>query len=150
MSLGLRAMFLGYDFPWDPEISLSLASAHGFTFAAGEVRTGYYDFADIDDDFISLHHWMKWYKFGFTRLFDNLSLEIRNGRITRNQAVQIIREKGDQTPYADIDRFCAFAGLSRERFFTIAETFRNQEIWKLRDDGVWYIPEFILNDWKWE
>ena len=30
---------------------------------------------------------MKWYKFGFTRLFDNLSLEIRNGRMTRDEAL---------------------------------------------------------------
>ena len=149
-SLGLHAMFLGYYFHWDPETSLAVASAHGFTFTAGAARTGYYDYADIDDDFISLHHWMKWYKFGFTRLFDNLSLEIRNGRKTRDHALQIIREKGCQTPHADIDRFCDFAGLSRERFFAISETFRNLDVWKRKADGHWYIPEFILNGWKWE
>ena len=43
--------------------------------------------ADIDDEFlITIHHWMKWYKFGFTRLWDNLSLEIRNGKLTRKKA----------------------------------------------------------------
>ena len=31
-------------------------------------RVGYYNFADIDCDFISIHHWMKWYKFGFTKV----------------------------------------------------------------------------------
>ena len=30
--------------------------------------TGYYAYADIDDAFlISIHHWLKWLKFGFTR-----------------------------------------------------------------------------------
>jgi N-acetyl sugar amidotransferase len=145
----LRAVFLGYYFPWDPETSLAVAAAHGFRFAAGAARTGYYDYADIDDDFISLHHWMKWYKFGFTRLFDNLSLEIRNGRMTRAQALQIIREKGDQTPHADIDRFCVFAGISRERFFAIAETFRNHDLWKRRDNGIWHMPGFLIEDWNW-
>ena len=57
-----------------------------------------YDFADIDDDFISLHHWLKWHKFGFTRTFDNLSLEIRNERLTREQAVAVVRDRGDETP----------------------------------------------------
>jgi len=148
-SHGLRAVFLGYYFPWDPETSLSVAAAHGFAFDAGAARTGYYDYADIDDDFISLHHWMKWYKFGFTRLFDNLSLEIRNGRMTREQALQIIRERGDQTPHADIDKFCAFAGITRERFFAIAETFRNHDVWKRREDGSLHIPGFLFDDWRW-
>lgn len=145
----LRAVFLGYYFPWDPETSLAVAAAHGFRFDAGAARTGYYDYADIDDDFISLHHWMKWYKFGFTRLFDNLSLEIRNGRMAREQALQIIRDKGEQTPRADIDKFCAFAGITREHFFGIAETFRNREIWQQRDDGTWHIPGFPITDWSW-
>jgi len=110
---------------------------------------GYYDFADIDDDFISIHHWMKWYKFGFTRLFDNLSLEIRNGRMTREEALEIIRSVGDQTPHGDIASFCVFSGISVQRFHAIAETFRNHQVWKRDPDGVWRIPEFLIPDWNW-
>lgn len=146
----IRAVFLGYYLPWDPETSLSVATTHGFQFTQGAARTGYYDYADIDDDFISLHHWMKWYKFGFTRLFDNLSLEIRNGRMTRDQALTIIQQKGDQTPHGDIDRFCQFANISRQHFFEIAETFRNPEIWHQRSDGIWTIPDFLLDTWEWQ
>lgn len=146
---GVNAMFLGYYLPWDPETTRATAAAHGFEYRQGAARTGYYDYADIDDDFISLHHWMKWYKFGFTRLFDNLSLEIRNGRITREQALAIIRERGDQTPNADIERFAAFAGIPSKRFFEIAERFRDPEIWKRRPDGVWHIPGFLIPEWRW-
>ena len=69
------------------EATRRIAAEHGFVANTSGPRTGLYDYADIDDDFISIHHWLKWYKFGFTRLFDNLSLEIRNGRITREAAV---------------------------------------------------------------
>ncbi len=146
---GVRAVFLGYYFPWDPDTSRAVAVAHGFRFREGAARTGYYDYADIDDDFISLHHWMKWYKFGFTRLFDNLALEIRNGRLTRAQAIEIIRGRGAETPHADIDRFCAFAGIGGERFFAIAERFRAAAVWRRRADGVWHIPDFLVPDWRW-
>src|SRR5262249_4648767 len=95
---GTRAVFLGHYFEWDPERSYAAARKHGFQSNAGRSRTGYYDHTDIDDDFISIHHWMKWYKFGFTRLFDNLALEIRNGRMTRDRAIEIIRRIGDETP----------------------------------------------------
>ncbi|MCB1920360.1 MAG: N-acetyl sugar amidotransferase [Candidatus Competibacteraceae bacterium] len=148
-AVDVRAIFLGYYLSWDPQETRRVAEAHGFCADARGPRTGYYAFADIDDDFISLHHWMKWYKFGFTRLFDNLSLEIRHGRLTRVQAIEIIRQTGDQTPHEDIDKFCAFAGIARKRFFEIAEQFRNREIWRRRIDGVWTLPEFLIEDWRW-
>lgn len=148
-SRGVRAVFLGYYLPWDPETSRAVAVANGFRYETGGARTGLYDYADIDDDFISLHHWMKWYKFGFTRLFDNLSLEIRNGRMTRAQALDAIRARGDDTPHADIEKFCAFAGIPAARFFDIAERFRDPKVWARRADGVWHIPGFLLPDWRW-
>jgi hypothetical protein len=91
---------------------------------------------------------MKWYKFGFTRLFDNLSLEIRNGRLTREEAIAVVRQSGDQTPRSDIARFCGFAGISEARFFEVAERFRNKDVWEQRN-GAWVIPDFLISDWRW-
>jgi N-acetyl sugar amidotransferase len=144
---GSRAVFLGYYFPWDPETSLKVASDHGFR-RASAARTGLYDYADIDDDFISVHHWFKWYKFGFTRLFDNLSIEIRNGRVTRDEAIATIRGRGDDTPFADIDALSRYLGITRERFFDVAEKFRNTTVWK-RQGNRWIIPDFLIPDWNW-
>jgi hypothetical protein len=146
---GVHAIFLGYYFEWDPQATMEAARAHGFQSDAGGARTGYYDYADIDDDFISIHHWLKWYKFGFTRLFDNLSLEIRNGRMTREQALRVIRDTGDQTPHRDIEKFCAFAGITKQRFLDICEKFRNPKVWSQRD-GTWHIPGFLISDWSWK
>lgn len=143
------AVFLGYYFPWDPETSLRVALEHGFRARQEGPKTGYYNFADIDDDFISLHHYLKWYKFGFTRTYDNLSLEIRNGRMTRSEAIQILRERGDETPHEDIARFCAFAGISVIRFYEIVERFRNHNIWTKRN-GKWMIEDFLIPDWDWQ
>jgi N-acetyl sugar amidotransferase len=146
---GVHAVFLGYYFPWDAATSLAVAKAHGFRESPRGPKTGHYDFADIDDDFISIHHHLKWYKFGFTRLFDNLSLEIRNGRLTREQAIAMVREKGDQTPRADIEKFCEFTGLTSRRFFEIAERFRNRNIWTQRN-GTWVIDGFLIPEWRWQ
>jgi hypothetical protein len=145
---GVLAVFLGYYFPWDPETSLKAASAHGFQSRAEGPKTGFYDYADIDDDFISIHHFLKWYKFGFTRLFDNLSIEIRNGRLTRKEAVEIVRARGDQAPHEDIEKLCRFTGITRQHFFEVIEKFRNPEVWVKRSD-IWMIDGFLIPDWKW-
>jgi N-acetyl sugar amidotransferase len=145
---GIHAVFLGYYQRWDPQTSFDVAKRYGFQ-AAPSARTGLYDYADIDDDFISIHHWMKWYKFGFTRLFDNLSLEIRNGRMARDEAIAAVRTRGDDTPYQDIRKFCDFAGVAEAAFFDLAERFRNLDIWTKRD-GVWVIRDFLLPNWDWK
>jgi len=144
----IRSIFLGYYLPWDPEESLRAARAHGFTARAEGPKVGYYDYADIDCDFISVHHYFKWLKFGFTRLFDNLALEIRNGRMTREEAVRVIAARGDEVPRDDIARLCRFLRISEARFWQIAETFRNPAVW-VREAGVWTIPGFLVPDWQW-
>lgn len=145
----VNAIFLGYYIPWDPDMTRQVAQDHGFRAEPSGPRVGYYDFADIDDDFISIHHWMKWYKFGFTRLFDNLSLEIRNARISRERAIEIVRKAGDQTPTQDIAKFCRFSNISEKEFAATAERFRNMDIWRKRADGRWHIPTFLIEDWSW-
>ena len=145
----VRAIFLGHYFPWDPERSLEVAQARGFR-AAERPRTGYYAYADVDDVFISVHHYFTWPKFGFTRSFDNLSLEIRNGRMTREQAIDELRRLGDETPHEDIHAFCDFLGIERAHFDAIVERFRNLGLWERRDDGVWTIPDFIVPDRNWK
>ena len=144
----ILAVFLGYYLQWDPEVTLEAAREHGFQARPGGPKTGYYDYADIDDDFISIHHYLKWYKFGFTRLFDNLSLEIRNGRVSREDALEILRRYGEQKPVEDIKKASGFMGILEDKFYEIIEKFRNHHIW-YKDDGMWKIRNFIIKDWRW-
>ena len=146
---GVRAIFLGYYFNWDPEESLCSAKKHGFQVRKKGPKLGYYDYADIDCDFISIHHYIKWYKFGITRLFDNLSLEIRNGRMTRDEALEILNNYGRQCPDEDIAKASKFMGITVDRFFEIIEPFRNNEIW-FEEESIKKIRDFIIKDWNWK
>ena len=146
-SAGVQAVFLGYYCEWDPQKTAKVARQHGFE-SGSRARTGVYEFADLDDDFIAIHHYLKWYKFGFTRAFDNLSIEIRHGRITRDESIATLRARGDDAPREDIRKFCAFAGIEKARFYEIAEKFRNANVWTKRD-GVWQIDGFLIPDWGW-
>ena len=140
-------IFLGNFIKWDPFKVYSFSKKIGFK-KNERARTGIYKFADIDDDFISIHHWMKWYKFGFNRLFDNLSIEIRNKRITREKAILIIKKNRKFTPTEDIKKFCKFSDITIEKFFKIAESFRNKKIWS-EVNGKWVIRDFLIKDWNW-
>ncbi|MBV5271861.1 MAG: N-acetyl sugar amidotransferase, partial [Afipia sp.] len=79
---------------------------------------------------------------------DNLSLEIRNGRISRDEAIAVVRARGNETPVADIEKLCSFLGIGVTRFFEISEGFRNHEIW-FEESGTWKIRDFLIPEWEW-
>jgi hypothetical protein len=145
----LKAIFLGYFFPWDPVKTFQVAAANGFE-AATQPTTGLYDFADIDDSFvIAVHHFMKWPKFGFTRTWDNISSEIRHGRMTRDEGIGIIQERGEEIPKQAIEEFCDYVEISLDEFWEVVEKFRNPEIWTKASNGSWRIDNFLIEDWNW-
>jgi N-acetyl sugar amidotransferase len=141
-------IFLGNFINWDPIKVYNFSKRIGFDNDIN-ARTGIYNFADIDDDFISIHHWMKWYKFGFNRAFDNLSIEIRNRRISRDKAIEIIKSKNNFLPSNDIKKFCKYTNITLNNFFKIAEKFRNKNIW-YKDKGLWKIRNFLIENWNWK
>lgn len=147
VSFSPRSIFLGSFLKWDPLENAVVASRHGFS-PAQKARTGSWNFADVDDDLISIHHYLKWFKFGFTRAFDNLSVQIRTGSVTRDEAIGTLEELGEQTPSSDIEAFCRFVDRDAAWFWEVAERFRNLDIWH-RDGEVWKIPGFLVPNWRW-
>jgi N-acetyl sugar amidotransferase len=145
---GVVVTFLGHWFAWDPEHSRRIATAHGFRASADGPRVGHYDYVNIDDDLIAVHHHPKWHKFGITRSWDNVSVEIRHGRMTRDQAIAILRARGDETPWADIERYCSYLGITETDYFATLDGFRNRELWTRRGSR-WVIDGFLVPDFPW-
>lgn len=143
----IKPIFLGHFFKWDIKNSFKISQKHGFKVRKQGPKVGIYNHTDIDCDFISVHHWLKWYKFGFTRDMDNLSIEIRNKRITREKAIKILKRNGVKAPQKDIDAFCKFVKINNNDFFKICEKFRNKKIW-YKKNNKWKLNNFIISDWK--
>jgi hypothetical protein len=49
----------------------------------------------------------------------------------------------------DIRELSDYLGIDPDRFFEIAEGFRNPEVWTRRN-GTWEIEDFLIPDWSWE
>tara|TARA_B100001093_G_C26716154_1_gene965739 strand:+ start:168 stop:1268 length:1101 start_codon:yes stop_codon:yes gene_type:complete len=144
----IKEIFLGHYFYWDPIKINNIVKKKGFN-SDKQPTVGLYNFADIDDmSIITVHHWMKWYKFGFTRLWDNLSIEIRERRITRTEAIKIVNSE-KKIPHTQIKLFCKYLNISTKTFFKIAEKFRNKKIWKLNNKKKWHLENFLIKDYKW-
>ena len=62
---------------------------------------------------------MKWFKFGFTREWDNLSTEIRKGNKKRAHAIAFIKKNKFKLPSKEIKLFCDYLSITRKEFFNI-------------------------------
>lgn len=145
----LKSVFLGMYYKWTPYESLRVAKDHGFK-ELEEPIVGKYNFADIDEGFImTVHHWIKWYKFGITRTWDNLSLDIRNKKISRKEAIEFLRDTGNEKPEKEIDEFCKYTNISIKQFDEICENFRNKKIWFKNKHGKYEIKDFLIENWAW-
>jgi N-acetyl sugar amidotransferase len=138
---GIENLFLGMYRKWDPKDIANKSKSIGFEWSETPVL-GLHPFVGVDCDFRVVHHFMKWYKFGVTKLWDSLAVEIREGRKTRKEAIDYLKENNDPIPIKEISSFCTYIGISKNQFFEIAELHRNIDIWKLNEDNNWYLPDF--------
>ena len=108
---------------------------------------GLYNEADIDCINIVIHHYFKWLKFGFNRITDNTSNEIRKGRMSREQAIKLAKKlDGVKPPKEYISHFCKQINITEDFFWKIANKFRNKKIWKRDEKQQWYIKNWIGGD----
>jgi N-acetyl sugar amidotransferase len=139
-----RSIFMSYYFFWDSEGHLKIAQMHGFKSLDHPSEGTYRNYVGIDEKINRLHQYMKVLKFGYGRATDHACEDIRNGRLTRNEAKELIRQY-DLKDISDyyVNDFLDFIGISREEFFETLEKIRNMEIWKRDADGKWYIPDHL-------
>ena len=137
---GLEPIYLSYFMPWDGYQNYQVAKKYGFK-SLGETgewkREGHVtDYDQIDAIGYLVHPWLKYYKFGHTAVTDGCSWWIRSGRITREEAIKLVKEHdGKLDPWALSD-FLEFTGYTEQEFWEIAERFRNKDIWE-KVDGEW-------------
>jgi len=144
----IKEVFLGYYFEWSPKKIFDISKKFGFK-SAKKPKTGFYKFADIDDSFlITIHHYMKWYKFGFSREWDNLSIEIRENNMSRKDAINTLENTGFKEPIKEIDLFCKYLDITKFDFDKIIEIHRNRSIW-YNKNNKWKIKDFLIENWKW-
>ena len=115
--LNYTPIFLGYYLYWDSQKNRDVAVSHGFKVREEGPIMGLYDYADLDCMNIVIHHYFKWLKFGFNRITDNASNEIRKEGLLRPEAVKLVQKKdGVKPPIEYIEKFCEQINISVEEF----------------------------------
>jgi len=135
--VGITGLFLGYYLKWNAFEHVKQMKALGWQpNPDGPVEGAYYDFENLDCKWIAgLHDYMKFLKYGYGRATDQLSIEIRHGRIGRDEAIRLVRQYEGQVPRKYLPDFLNFVGCGEEEFHKTLERFTNKKIFKTDKSG---------------
>jgi N-acetyl sugar amidotransferase len=137
--VGVRGLFLGQFFPWDGMTNALIAQAAGFKTTGSVVEGSMVDYENIDNYQVGIHDYFKFLKFGFGRATDIASLHVRRGRLTRKQAVDIIRRRDGKFPWTYLGKPLADIlkpiEVTVDEFIAICDRFTNESIFVTKKDG---------------
>jgi N-acetyl sugar amidotransferase len=140
----LDPVFLSYFVKWSSVENWHFARSAGFKDLddTGEWhREGFsQQYDQIDTIGYLTHTWMKFLKFGHWITTDYCSLYIREGLMTREEAVKMVNEEEWKLDRRMLKDFIDFCGYTEAEFWAIAERFANRDIVEKRD-GVWRLKE---------
>ncbi|MBU4490832.1 MAG: hypothetical protein KKD69_00005, partial [Euryarchaeota archaeon] len=141
-----KTVFLSFYFNWDSEKHLEIAKRYGFRTLDHPREGTFRNYVGIDEKINRIHQYMKVLKFGYGRATDHACEDIRNGRLAREKAKDLIR-RHDLEPLSEyyVQDFIRFIGITEDRFYEVLEEYRNKDIWRQGADGRWYIPGHLEN-----
>ncbi len=134
--VGVTGVFLGQYFFWDARRQLDVIQQYGFQVKEdGNIEGTYTNFENLDEKLVGLHDYLKYVKYGFGRATDHAGIDIRNGRLTRDEALSLVHEFDGKYPHYAITEFIKYSGMSKEEIDKVIDSFTNPVIFKQHEDG---------------
>lgn len=140
---GIRVSYLGYFEKWDSQECYYYAVENtGFKPAFERSNGTYSRYAEIDDKMIHFHFYLTYIKFGIGRTTYDSSQEVRNNKITREEAAYLVSKYDGEFPDKYLDDFCEYIGISTDEFYRFVDSFRSPHLWG-KVNGVWKLRHTV-------
>lgn len=117
----IRSVCLGSYIPWDVKKHVSIIQKE-LGWAGDEVEgiPPEYSYEKIECFMQGVRDYLKYLKRGFGRTAHLTSIDIRNGRLSREEAVRLVEEYDGKRP-ASLDLFLDFLGIDEEHLLSLVE-----------------------------
>ena len=136
--VGVTGLFLGHYTKWDSKANADRVIDLGWhKNPDGPVEGAYNDIENLDCKWIGgLHDYMKFLKYGYGRATDQLCIEIRAGRMSRQEAIVALAESSEgDVPFKYLHDFLEYIGISEAEFFENLDLFTNKRLFRTDQSG---------------
>jgi len=133
--LNVKRYFYSYYKNWHPQENFYYASSNtGFIpNPDGRSEGTYSKYASIDDKIDPFHFYFMLLKFGIGRATSDAAHEIREGLISREEGVALVRKFDTEFPSKSIQTFLEYCEFSKEQFNNVVNKWRNTDLWENKD-----------------
>lgn len=143
---GIVVHYLGYYLKWDPQECYYYATENtGFQSNTERTEGSYSKYSSFDDRIDMFHYYTTLIKFGIGRATYDAAQEIRNGKITREEGVALVRRFDQEFPAKYFKEFLQYIDISEPEFFDTVDRFRSPHLWN-KQDGEWHLKHAVWHD----
>lgn len=141
--IGVRGIYLGNYIPWDSKTQHeTMIKKYNFETMLQQRTFDYYNHTDCFH-YTGLHDYIKFLKYGYGKITDHVSREIRWGRISRNEGIKLVENYQNILP-SDTYLFTEWLNISEKELFSTVNNFRDSRIWEKKDSN-WLLKDSIIH-----
>jgi N-acetyl sugar amidotransferase len=136
--VGVRGIYLSNYVDWDGHTNFELVrDLYGWRPAQQLFERTYRRYSNIDDMHENgIHDYLKFIKFGYGRATDHACKDIRAGRMSRAEGVEMVRQYDHVKPRRDLERWLNYVNMTEEEFDRVCDSFRDPRVWRV-ENGQW-------------
>jgi len=139
-AVGVTGIFLGYFLPWDGWANAVLASAHGFETWPTVIEGSLVTYENLDNAQTGIHDYFKFLKYGFGRATDLACMQVRRDRISRADAVTLVKRHDGKFPRTylgvPIEDVLSSIDMTVDEFQAVCDRFTNKRLFVCDRHGV--------------
>jgi len=144
-TVGTQIHFMSYYVKWDPRSNYEYCKMNTGFLPSEERSIGTYtNFASLDDEIDGFHYWLGFVKFGIGRATADTAHEIRDGYLSREDGIELVRQYDGEFPGKYFETFLNYCDISEEEFWDVVDSWRSDHIWE-KKAGEWILRNPI---WK--
>ncbi len=137
--------FFSHYHNWDPQENYFYCINNTNLHPNTERSEGTYSrYASLDDKFDGFHFYLAYIKFGTGRAHSDAAQEVRTGKITREEAVELIKKYDSEFPKLYFKEFLEYCEITEKHFFEIINSWRSPHLWT-KKNRKWVLKNPI---WK--
>ena len=98
----------------------------------------YSKYSSLDDKMDGFHYYMRFIKFGLGRCMEDAAHEIRDGHITREEGLALMRRYEGEFPKKYFKDFLEYLQIDEDHFWDVVDSWRSPNLWK-KNNNDWVL-----------
>ena len=146
INAGIEVHYLGYYLKWDPQECYYYAVDNtGFKANTERTEGSYSKYSSIDDRIDPFHYFTTLIKFGIGRATYDAAQEVRNDKITRDEASYLVKKYDTEFPQKYFKEFLEYIDTAEDEFWQVVDRYRSPHLWD-KSSGEWKLRHTVNGD----